>query len=214
MKKIFLIGFAFLLLFISSCSYPAEITEDPVWNMEEVEKVIKDNIKGECNGSTYNIKLNDLIDEEVNPYYKTWEKISLYPLKEYQSHRFELIYFNVFSEYEEQVLFHVYIEDEVIEYDIQVEEVVDEITGEIKFVETKVETGRYTETIDLIEGGRKVKLNPNGKMVDFYVDYIIKDYSASTSFEIVITDLNGDPVAFEWGIDDLGIVVSEINPDE
>lgn len=214
MKKIIGFTLTFLLLLVTSCSYP-DVTYEPEWKEENVEKVIKDNIKGKCGENTYNIKLNELIDDKENPYYNIWEKISLYPLKEYKTHRFENIAFRIYSEVQEQVLIKILIEDEVIEYDIQVEEVYDEETGEITFVETKTEIGRYTETIDLTDGGVQKQLNSTtGVWVSYFVDYVIKDYSASTAFTIVVTDVIGNPLTFEWGIDDLDLMVSEIIPDE
>lgn len=205
---------ASLLLFpiLVGCSYPADITQDPVWDYVEVSDILKDKIKGKCSDNVYNIDVDDLTDDKVNPYYKTWEQISLYPTKEYQDHKFELIGFNIYSEVSETVIFHVYIKDEVIEYEIEIEEVYNEETGETTFIEHKTEVDRYTETIDLIEGGRKITLNSDKpKFVDFYVDYVIKDYSATTSFDIVVTDLQGNSLTFEWGIDDLDIIVSELN---
>ena len=216
MKKIIGFTLTFLLLLVTSCSYPSDSSDsDDDWDFVEVEKVIKDNIKGKCGGNTYNIKLNELIDDKENPYYNIWEEINMYPLKEYRSHRFEDIGFEIFADSNDYILIQILIEDEVIEYDIQVEEVYNEETGEITFVETKTEIGRYTETIDLTEGGKKIKLNgTKGKSVDFFVDYVIKDYSASTAFTIVVTDVIGNPLTFEWGIDNLEFLVSEIIPDE
>ena len=213
MKKMMIITLTFLLLLISSCSYPSDNYEniDDDWFFETVEKVIKNNVKGTIKGSTYNISLNKLIDDKVNPEYNTWERMNMYPLKEYKDHCFEDIAFKIYADSSDYVLMSVLIEDEIIEYDIEIEEVYNEETGETTFIEHKTETGRHTDIIDLTDGGKKIKLNgTKGKNVDFFVSYVINDYSASTAFTIVLTDLNGNYVNYNWGIDDLEIVVSKI----
>lgn len=211
MKKIFIVNILlFLALSISSCG-PMDLGTGNSFEAN-IGEIMRDNTYGVKGGIKNHLSIEELTDSEENPVMNTWDSIEFYPLREVSEDVFEYFYFYIYCEANCEAYVNFSIIDEVIEYETVQEKVEDPETGEITIVEKQIEVNRYTEVINLSEDGKLVELSNSKGVTFFYImNYVIKSYSSSTCFKLILTDENGEVLPYKWGVDEVQIITSKID---
>lgn len=196
----------FFILFLIGCT--PDVSDSDEKFLVNTKDYIASNLKGVKDDISKNIPLSKLIDDKVNPYMHSWDSIEITPLEINEGDLIGYIYFGIYSNIDCEAYLYLYIEQEVVEYEIVEEKVTDPTTGIVTVIEKKIEVDRYIENIDLTDGGELIKLSSKEDIPVLYeLNYTVKDTSSSDTFKIILKDENSNKVIYEWGIDSLEFLI-------